>query len=155
MPLKRFIVTVLAAAILHAVACILVPPFEFAPTRPECFFFALVSGLLAFPVIFAVLLLPLRSGVRRLMPRATQRTHALLAGAALFALVALWIVPRQLAGVPVKPHQRGYVHMWAFWLLLALVVNISLFWPFGPRKAQGPDAVAGGPKPPFRPDVGP
>jgi hypothetical protein len=36
----RFIITVLVATLLHAVACILLPPFEFAATRPACFFFA-------------------------------------------------------------------------------------------------------------------
>src|SRR5688572_18474544 len=55
-PMKRFIVAVLVATLLHAVACILVPPFEFAPTRSACFFFAVVSGLMVFPVILALLL---------------------------------------------------------------------------------------------------
>ena len=134
--MNRFVITVLAATLLHALACILMPPFEFAPTRPACFFYALVSGLIAFPVIFAVLLLPLRAALPRLMPRATPRSHALLAGAALVALVALMILPRQLAGVPVKPHQQSYPHLWTFWLLFALVVNISFFWPLEPRRTQ-------------------
>ena len=50
----RFIISVLVATLLHAVACILVPPFEFAATRPACFFFAFVSGLMAFPILLAV-----------------------------------------------------------------------------------------------------
>ena len=66
--MKRFAITVLVATVLHAVACILVPPFEFAPTRPACFFYAFTSGLMTFPFIFALLLLPLRAALRRLMP---------------------------------------------------------------------------------------
>ncbi len=134
--MKRFIITVLAATILHALACILIPPFEFAPTRPACFFYAFISGLISFPIVFAAVLLPLRGGLRRFMPHATPYTHALLAGLTLFLLVALVILPRQLAGVPVKPHQHSYVCKWLFWLLLALVVNVSFFWPFGGRSGE-------------------
>lgn len=128
--MTRFVITVLIATVLHAVACILIPPFEFAPTRPACFFFAFVSGLVSFPVVFAVLLLPLRAALRRFMPRNSQRTHAVVAGVVLFALVAAMILPRQLAGVPVKPFQHSYLCKWTFWLLLALGVTISFFWPF-------------------------
>ena len=126
----RFGVTVLVATVLHAVACILVPPFEFADTRPACFFFAFTSGLMAFPVLLAVVLLPLRRGLRRFMPRGTERTHAVAAALVLFALVAALILPRQLAGVPVQPFQHSYLYKWAFWLLFALAVDISFFWPF-------------------------
>lgn len=128
--MTRFVITVLIATVLHAVACILIPPFEFAPTRPACFFFAFVSGLVSFPVVFAVLLLPLRAALRRFMPRNSQRTHAVVAGVVLFALVAAMILPRQLAGVPVKPFQHSYLCKWTFWLLLALGVTIAFFWPF-------------------------
>ena len=123
----------LVATILHAVACILMPPFEFAPTRSACFFYAFVSGLFAFPIIFAVLLLPLRAGLRRVMPNSTQQTHAFVAGVVLFAVVAGMILPNQLAGIPVKPYQQSYLHKWVFWLLLALAVDVSFFWPFGAR----------------------
>jgi hypothetical protein len=129
----RFVITVLVATLLHAVACILVPPFEFAATRPACFFFAFVSGLLAFPVLLAVVLLPLRGGLRRFMPGCAPRTHAVVAGLVLFVLVGAMIAPRQLAGVPVKPYQQSYLHKWAFWLLLAVAVDVSYFWPFGLR----------------------
>jgi hypothetical protein len=56
--MRRFIITVLIATVLHAVACIIAPPFEFGHNRAECFFFASVSGLLGFPVMFAVVLCP-------------------------------------------------------------------------------------------------
>jgi hypothetical protein len=130
----RFIITVLVATLLHAVACILLPPFEFAATRPACFFFAFTGGLMAFPVVLAVVLLPLRGGLRRFMPGGGQRAHAVVAGLVLVALVAAMILPRQLAGVPVKPFQHSYLHKWAFWLLLALAVNLSFFWPFPQRR---------------------
>jgi hypothetical protein len=131
LPVKRFIIAVLVATFVHAVACIVAPPFEFAPTRPAGFFFAFVSGLMAFPPILALLLFPLRGGLRRFMPGRTQRTHAVAAGLVLVVLVAAMILPRQLAGVPVKPYQHSYLLKWAFWLLLAVAVDVSFFWPFG------------------------
>jgi hypothetical protein len=80
--------------------------------------------------MFAVLLLPLRAGLRRFMPNNTQQTHAFVAGLVLFVLVAGLILPGQLAGIPVKPYQQSYLHKWVFWLLLALAVDVSFFWPF-------------------------
>jgi hypothetical protein len=50
--MRRFISTVLVATVLHAVAFILAPPFEFDRTRVACFFFAFVSGLFGFTVRF-------------------------------------------------------------------------------------------------------
>lgn len=139
--MKRFVITVLVATLLHAVACILIPPFEFAPTRGACFFYAFVSGLMAFPIIFAVLLLPLRLGLRRFMPKSTQRSHAIVAGLALLLLVAAMILPRQLAGMPVMPHQHSYLHKWIAWLVFALAVDLSFFWPFGGRAAIRQDSA--------------
>jgi hypothetical protein len=132
--MRRFVITVLVATVLHAVACVLIPPFEFAPTRPVCFFYAFVSGLMAFPIILGALLLPLRAGLRRLMPNRTRRTHAIVAGLVLLVLVAAMILPRQLAGIPVKPYQHSYLHKWVFWLLFGLAVDVSFFWPFGAHK---------------------
>jgi hypothetical protein len=139
--MKRFVITVLVATIIHAIACILIPPFEFAPTRLACFCYAFVSGLMAFPIIFALLLLPLRAGLRRFMPYSTPRAHAIVAGLLLFALIALMILPCELAGIPVKPYQHSYSAKWTFWLLLALVVDLSFFWPFGARAAIRHDSV--------------
>lgn len=34
--MKRFIITVLVLTVLHAVACIIAPPFEFGRNRTEC-----------------------------------------------------------------------------------------------------------------------
>ena len=129
--MKRFVITVLVATMLHAVACILEPPFEFAPTRLECFYYAFLSGIVAFPVVFAVLLLPLRAALHRFMPRSTQTSRAIVAGCALMLLIIAMILPRQLAGVSVQPYQHSYLCKWVFWLLLALAVNVSFFWPFG------------------------
>jgi hypothetical protein len=136
--MRRFAITVLVATILHAVACILIPPFEFGPSRPAGFFFAFVSGLMVFPIMFAVILLPLRAGLRRFMPNQSQRVCAIVAGIALILLVVTWVLPSQLAGIPVKPHQHSYTHKWTFWLLFALAVNISFFWPFTARTATPP-----------------
>src|SRR5262245_18233941 len=125
--MKRFVITVLVATILHAIACILIPPFEFPATRPACLRYGFISGLMAFPIIFALLLLPLRAGLRRFMPHGRPRAQAIVAGFLLFDLIAVMILPHQLAGIPVKPHQHSYFANWTFWLLLALAVDLSFF----------------------------
>src|SRR5690349_12223014 len=127
--MKRFTVTVLVATMLHSVACILIPPFEFAQTRAACFFFATISGLVGFPIIFALVLLPLRAGLRRFVPQATERTRAILAGMVLYALKASIILWRQLSGVPAQPFQHGYLAQWIFWSVFVIVITICFFWP--------------------------
>jgi len=128
--MKRFIITVLVATMLHAIGCILAPPFEFAHTRPACFFFAFIAGIVGFPIVFAVILLPLRAGLRRFMPHNTQRTHAIVAGIVLYALRAALILVRQLSGVPSQPFQHGYLAQWIFWSIFVIAITIAFFWPF-------------------------
>ena len=128
--MKRFIITVLVATMLHAIACILVPPFEFGRNRAECFFFAFVSGLLAFPVLFAILLLPLRAGLRLFLSRSNPRVHAVVAFLVLYAIRASIILARQLSGAPALPFQHGYLAQWIFWSLFILVITVTFFWPF-------------------------
>jgi hypothetical protein len=131
--MRRFIITVLVATVFHALACIIMPPFEFAPTRLACFFWALRSGIVVFPIVFAVLLLPLRVGLRHFMPQSTQQTHAVVAAFVLFVVVATWILARQLSGIPSPPYEHGYLCQWIFWPLFVFVIVISFFWPFGTR----------------------
>ena|SRR5436190_12275757 len=145
--MRRFIITVLIATVLHAVACILVPPFEFAPTRLACFFWACRSGIVVFPIVFAVLLLPLRVALRWFLPMRSPRVHAVVAGFALLTVVAVRILSRQLSGVPAEPFEHGYLSQWIFWAFLVFVVTISFFWPFGtreapPKKSLQPTATA-------------
>ena len=115
--MRRFLITSMIATALHTIACILVPPYEWGTTRLECFFYAFRSGLISFPILFAVLLLPLRAGLRRVIPH-NQRTHAVAAGLVLMSLVAAMILPGQLAGLPVKPYQHSYLSKWVFWSVL-------------------------------------
>ena len=129
--MRRFVITVLIATVLHAVACIIAPPFEFAPTRSTCFVYAFVSGLMAFPIMFALLLLPLRAGLRRFMPHRTQRTHAIAAALVLWSLATAWVVAHVLSGIPSLPFQHGYLCHWIFWSIFSFAVAISFFWPFG------------------------
>ena len=131
--LTRFVITVLVATVLHAVACILVPPFEFAPTRLACFFWACRSGIVVFPIVFVVLLLPLRAGLRLFMPQSTRQIHAVVAAVVLLVVVAVWILARQLSGVPSPPYEHGYLCQWIFWPFFACVVAVSFFWPFSRR----------------------
>src|SRR5258706_4506582 len=129
----RFIITVLVGTVLHALACIIIPPFEFAPTRLACFFWALRSGIVVFPIVFAVLLLPLRAGLRRFMPQSTQQTHAVMAALKLFVVIAAWILARQISSVPSPPYEHGYLCQWIFWPVFVVIIVISFFWPFGTR----------------------
>jgi hypothetical protein len=128
--MRRFIITVLVATMLHAVGCILAPPFEFGHTRAECFVYAFISGIVAFSILFAVLLLPLRAGLRRFMPDSAPRTHAIVAGIVLYALRVSIILARQLSGVPSLPFQHGYLAQWIFWSVFIIAITISFFWPF-------------------------
>ncbi|HEV2208416.1 MAG TPA: hypothetical protein VG167_06540 [Verrucomicrobiae bacterium] len=126
--MRRFIITVLVATVLHAVACIIAPPFEFGHNRAECFFFAFVSGLLGFPVMFAIVLLPLRWGLHRFIPPTMQRAQAILAGLVLLGLATAWVFTH-----PTLPFQHGFYVHWFFWSTVAIAVSISFFWPFGAR----------------------
>jgi uncharacterized YccA/Bax inhibitor family protein len=128
--MKRFVITVLVATLLHAGACILAPPFEFAKTRPACFLYACISGLIGFPVVFALVLVPLRAGLRRIIPEASRQAHAILAGVVLYALRAALILRRQLSGSPALPFQHGYLSQWIFWSVFVVAITISFFWPF-------------------------
>src|SRR5215468_8060469 len=139
--MRRFIITVLIATVLHATACILVPPFEFAPTRPACFFWACRSGIVVFPIVFAVLLLPLRAGLRRFMPRNTAQTQAVVAAIVLCVVVAVWILARQLSGRPSPPYEHGYLSQWIFWPLFACAIAFSFFWRFDARTTPPTDTA--------------
>jgi hypothetical protein len=129
--MKRFAITVLIATMLHAIGCILAPPFEFGHSRAECFFFAFGSGLMAFPILFAVLLLPLRAGLRRFMPAIPPHTRAIAAFIVLLAVHASFTLPRQLSGVPAPPWMHGYLANWIFWTVFIAVITLAFFWPFG------------------------
>ena len=136
--MRRFIITVLIATVLHGVACILAPPFEFGHNRAECFFFAFVGGLTAFPIMFAVVLLPLRWGLRRLMPHRMQCARAIVAGLVLLSLATAWVFTH-----PTLPFQHGFGVHWLFWSTVAIAVTISFFWPFGiPSRSSSYDHAA-------------
>jgi len=124
--MRRFIITVLIATVLHAVASIIAPSFEFGNKRAECFFFAFLGGLFGFPVMFAVVLLPLRWGLRRLMPHRMQRAQAIVAGLVLLGLETAWVFRH-----PTLPFQHGFYIHWLFWSTVAVAVTVSFFWPFG------------------------
>jgi hypothetical protein len=129
--MKRFIITVLVATMLHAVGCILAPPFEFGHGRAECFFFAFVSGIIAFPILFAAVLLPLRAGLRRFMPTSTPQLHAVVGFIVLYAIRAAIILARQISGVPSLAFQHGYLAQWIFWSVFVVAITVAFFWPFG------------------------
>ena len=140
--IKRLVIAVLVATVVHAVACIIKRPFEFGDgSRFNTFIFAFVSGLVAFPVVLPVVLLPLAAGVRHFIPHAGERTHALVAAAVLLASVAeLHIVPFFRQWEP-PPHCHGFLTHWAFWSFFSVAVAISFFWPLAAPDAMGTDAA--------------
>ena len=132
----RFILTVLIASIFHAVACIIKRPFEFGNlSRLHTFRCALISGLISFPILFAVLLLPLRAAMRRCMPQAAQHVHAVVATLVLLALVATWLLARYLSGTKLPAFCHGWSWHSLFWLSFAIVTSMTFFWPTGARTA--------------------
>lgn len=136
--MKRFILTVFIAIMLHAVGCILAPPFEFGHNRAECFCYAFISGLIAFPILGAVILVPLRAGLQRWMPAHSPRIHTVVAFIVLYTIRSAIILRRQLAGVPSLPFQHGYLAQWIFWTVFVIVITISFFWPFNENPNRHP-----------------
>jgi len=124
--MKRFIISVLVATVLHAVELIIAPPFEFGHNRAECFFFGFLGGLWGFSLMFALVLLPLQWALRRCLPPQMRRTQAVLAGLVLFGLETAWVFTH-----PVLPYHHGFYVRWLACSIFAIAVTISFFWPFG------------------------
>ena len=105
--MRRFIITALIATVLHAVACIIAPPFEFDEQSVS---FRICFWRARFPRLCLRWLLPLRWGCP-LMSQGMQRAQAIVAGSVLLGLAAAWGFTH-----PTFPFQHGlYVH-WLFWL---------------------------------------
>ena len=136
--MRRFIIAVLVATVLHAVDCSIAPPFEFGHNRAECFFFAFGGGLFGFSLMFAIVLLPLQWGLRRWILHQMRRTRAILAGLVLLGLVSAWVFTH-----PTLPHHHGFYVRWLACSLLAIAAAISFFWPFGNGgRSPEPDRAA-------------
>jgi len=143
--LKRLIIAVLVGTLVHAVACIIKRPFEFGDlSRVHTLCCAGVSGLLSFPPVFAALLLPLRTGLNRYMPRASQLAHAMVAGLALLALVGTWIGVRFFSAVELPPYCHGYFWHSLFWVTFVVAVVASFFWPLAGESPVQPDSDGDG-----------
>jgi NADH:ubiquinone oxidoreductase subunit 2 (subunit N) len=131
--IERLIVAVFVGTIIHAVACIIKRPFEFGNgSRLHTFFCAFVSGLMTFPILFAVLLLPLRAILRRYIQQRTKWTHVIIAALGLLLLVWTWILVRFLSGVELPPFCHGYLCHSLFWSFFVVSIAASFFWPDAP-----------------------
>lgn len=130
--MKRFIITVLIATVLHAVALIIAPPFEFGHSRTQNLISGIVSGLVGFPAMFTIVLLPLRWTLRRLMPRMLY-AKAVAAGSVLLCLATARVFTH-----PTFPFQHGFYCHWSFWSTVAIAVTVSFFWPFGTQTGPNP-----------------
>ena len=100
------------------------------PQPSRVFLFCLRFRSHGFPILFAVLLLPLRAGLRRLMPASTPHTRAIAAFIVLLAVHASFTLPRQLSGVPAPLYMHGYLANWIFWSVFIAVITLAFFWPF-------------------------
>jgi hypothetical protein len=137
---KRVMIAVLVATVVHAVACIIKRPLEFGDgSRFDTFIFAFVSGLVAFPVVLPVVLLPLAAGVRHFIPSAGERTRALVAAAVLLASVAALHIAVFFRHWEPPPHGHGFWTHWAFWSVFSVAVAISFFWPHSAPGAADTD----------------
>jgi hypothetical protein len=86
--------------------------------------------------MFAVVLLPLRWGLRRFMQHRMQRTQAIVAGLVLLGLATGWVFTH-----PTLPFHHGFYLHWLFWSTVAVAVTISFFWPF--HTSSTPPTAAG------------
>lgn len=128
--LKRLIRAVIVGTIFHAIACIIARPLEFGDgSRLHTFSCAFVSGLLTFPILFAVLLLPLQALLRHCLPRSPQWIHGILVGIVLLVVAAVWILARFFSGITLPPFCHGYLLHSLFWCSFVVVVVAAFYWP--------------------------
>jgi hypothetical protein len=87
-------------------------------------FFAPIAGVIFSATAVTLLLLPLRAVLRRFLPGASQRSHALVTASVLIALVTGFTFAS-----PQSTFLTGRLSFWAIWAVYALSITISLFWP--------------------------
>jgi hypothetical protein len=129
--MKRFFITVLVATMVHAVFLVIAPPYEFGNTRLQCFASAFISGIVIFPILGAVVLVPFRAIVRRLMRRTSPRSQTVVVAAIVLSIIAVLNVVLALRNWTPEPHMHGRLGHLIFTLVFPLSVIISFFWPFG------------------------
>jgi len=128
--MKRFIITVLVATMVHAVFLIVAPPYEFGNTHLQCFASAFISGIVVFPILGAVVLVPFRALVRRLMRRTSPRTQTVVVAVVVLGTIAVLNLVLALRDWTPEPHMHGRLGHLIFTLVFPLSVIISFFWPF-------------------------
>src|SRR6476469_932020 len=105
--MKRFIITVLVATMVHAVFLIVAPPYEFGNTHLQCFASAFISGIVVFPILGAVVLVPFRALVRGLMRRTLPRTQTVVVAALVLSIIAVLNLLLALRHWTPDPHMHG------------------------------------------------
>src|SRR5689334_16611387 len=128
--MKRFIITVLVATMVHALFLIIAPPYEFGNTRLQCFAGAFISGIVVFPILGAVVLLPFRALVHRLMRRSSPKTQTVVVAAVVLSIIAILNLVLALRHWTPEPHMHGRLGHLIFTLVFPLSVIIAFFWPF-------------------------
>jgi cytochrome bd-type quinol oxidase subunit 2 len=131
--MPRFFMTVLVGGLLHGVACIIKPPFEFGKDRPTEFFFATISGVLFTSFLVVALFLPLRAALRRSMPRRAPRIHAIMIAGVMVVVVTALTIGLVLAH-HTFPRGGNYQIWWTFWSIYVVACVLTFFWPRADRQ---------------------
>ena len=129
--MQRFVITILVATLVHAIFLIVAPPYEFGHTRLQCFISAFISGITGFPVLGALILLPSRALVRRLMPQQSQKTQTVVVASVVLSGIAIWYFILVKRDWTPPPHMHGLIGHCTFMFVFSLSVITCFFWPFG------------------------
>src|SRR5437868_6904044 len=92
--MRRFIIAAIVGALVYT-AGVAIEPFEGGPMVV----FVPIVGLIFSTILLAVLFLPVRAALRRIMPHAARWSHAAVAGSLFLFLVALLTVSLPSAGL--------------------------------------------------------
>ena len=128
----RCIIAVVVGALFYSAATAI--DLVLAPGEDNlAILFAPIGGVIFTAIVVTFLLLPLRAVLRRFLPVATRRSHALIATAFLCALVTVLT----FAGSQTT-FTGGRLSFWATWTCYSLSITASFFWPLAARgKAAG------------------
>ena len=126
--MRRFFITVVAGALVYTAGSVITPQEDSLAVV-----FAPIVGSIFTAIAIAVLLLPLRAGLRAFIPQSTPWAHAIVAACVLLALVSascLLLSPTSL------PH--GRLSFWALWAIYAVALVVSFFCPFAAHSRVQP-----------------
>jgi hypothetical protein len=117
--MRRFFITVAVGALVYTAGSFITPQED-----SLAIVFAPIAGSIFTAIVIAVLLLPLRAGLRAFMPQSTQRTYGIIAASVLLALVTAFSLVLSAESLP-----DGRLSFWALWAFYVVALAFSFFWP--------------------------